>query len=210
MKVKTRYQDPPQSVKQSEALDTGQDSSATPNIKRVRRVLAPSQTIDIGKSVVNPRLGMTRHLTTHQVTTKLYEVQGATIIISHCIKRPQLAAGSIPKDAEAGTDADGKGIIEVFRGTVTLHVPDGLHAKKLNISFNQHVNSLEVYLLTPAVSIHSIRPMGSRVFDIAAKGSVQELMELLQEQGGNASLWDCGPEGRSLLNVSAPDLVRII
>jgi hypothetical protein len=188
-------------------LDTGQDSSATPNIKRVRRVLAPSQTIDVGKSVVNPRLGMTRHLTTHQVTTKLYEVQGATITISHCTKRPRLAAGSIPKD---GTDADGKDVIEVFRGTVTLHVPDGLHAKRLNISFNQHVNSLEVYMLTPAVSIHSIKPMGSKVFNIAAKGSIQELMELLQGQGGNASLWDCDPEGRSLLNVSAPDLVRII
>lgn len=193
-----------------ETLDTGQDSSATPNIKQVRRVLAPSQTIDLGKSVVNPRLGMTRHLTTHQVTTNLYEVQGATIIISHATKRSRLAARSISKDAEAGTDADGKGLIEVFRGTVTLQVPDGLHGTKLNISFNQHVNSLEVYMLTPAVSFHSIRPMGSKVFDIAAEGSVQELMELLQEPGGNASLWDCDPEGRSLLNVSAPELVRII
>jgi len=185
--------------------DSGQDSCATPNIKRIRRIIAPSQRVDLGRTVINPRHGKTRHLTTYQATTKLYEVQGATVMISHSTKRPRLAARSTPKDAEAGTDAGGEGMTEVFGGTVTLRVPDGLHGKKLTFAFNQHVTTSGINMLTPAVSFHSIRPMDSKVFRVVAEGSVQELMDLLQGQGGHANIWDCDPEGRSLLHVSAPD-----
>jgi len=64
------------------------------------------------------------------------------------------------------------------------------------LSQQAELNSL---LLTPTLSLRSTIPDGSKVFDIAARGSLNELELMLYD--GRASLIDCDPEGRSLLNV---------
>lgn len=188
--------------------DSSQDPSVLPNmtdvaVKRIRRVLAPSQTFNIGKSVAHRRTGLARGTITQHVASRVYEVQGATIVISHSTKRPQLAARSAGGQTEAKFDPDGETLSEMFGGTITLQCPEKPHRKKLNVSFHQRVTSWGTSMFTPAISFHSMRPMGSEVFNIAAYGDVQELIELLQ--GVDASLSDCDPEGRSLLHVSDTD-----
>ena len=176
-------------------------------VKRIRKVLAPSQNINIGQSVAHPWTGLVRGLTTNQGTARLCEIQGATVIISHLTKRPRSVASPVPEDVEDSIDADGEKIIEEFKGTITLHLPNSYHSKKINIAFCQRVTSWGSSILAPAISFHCIIPMNSKVFDVVAEGSVQELLELLQGRGGNATLWDCDPNGRSLLNVCTLDSV---
>jgi len=188
--------------------DSSHDPRVLPNmtdvaVKRIRRVLAPSQTFNIGKSVARRRTGLAGGMRTQHVASRVYEVQAATIVISHSTKRPQLTAGSAGGQRKAKLDPDGETLSEMFEGTITLQFPKKPHRKKLNVSFHQRVTSWGTSIITPAISFHSMRPMGSEVFNIAAYGDVQELIELLQ--GADASLSDCDPEGRSLLHVSDTD-----
>ena len=69
------------------------EDSEPPNItnvavKRIRKVLAPSQSVDIGKSVAYPWTGLVRGFTINQGTARLCDIQGATVIISYFTKRP--------------------------------------------------------------------------------------------------------------------------
>ena len=53
---------------------------------------------------------------------------------------------------------------------------------------------------TPTLTFHAMIPDDSEVFRVVQGGSVKRLKKLLSS--GAASLGDCDPEGRSLLNVS--------
>ena len=55
--------------------------------------------------------------------------------------------------------------------------------------------------LTPMLTFRAIIPDDSKVFRVVEGGSVMKLKKLLDS--GAASLGDCDPMGRSLLNVSA-------
>ena len=55
--------------------------------------------------------------------------------------------------------------------------------------------------LIPTLTFRAMIPFGSEVFRVVQRGSVKKLKKLLSI--GAASLGDCDPEGRSLLNVSS-------
>ena len=45
-------------------------------------------------------------------------------------------ASPVSEDVEDSIDADSQKIIEEFKGTVTLHLPDSYYSKKINIGFS--------------------------------------------------------------------------
>lgn len=73
----------------------------------------------------------------------------------------------------------------------------------LTLSVNQGQFLFDSFTtMLPEVTVNSILPRDSLVFQLASNGSIQQLMALVAE--GKASLYDHDTDGKSLLHVSDP------
>jgi hypothetical protein len=71
---------------------------------------------------------------------------------------------------------------------------------KVILNVSQQSTSTSSILSTPILSFRSIIPANSKIFDIVRYDTLRDLQKALCE--GSASVTDCDPDGRSLLNVS--------
>ena len=114
--------------------------------------------------------------------------QSSTILFSH---------GADP-------DADEDPTVETFEARMTFTPAFQPAAKsQMILSVSQTITRRSSISLTPMLSFRCVVPATSVIFDIVRYGSVRELQRILTD--GDASLTDCDPDGRSLLNVSTCD-----
>ncbi|ERF68622.1 hypothetical protein EPUS_07183 [Endocarpon pusillum Z07020] len=83
---------------------------------------------------------------------------------------------------------------------------------KIILGVSQQWTNTSSILSTPILSFRSIVPESSEIFDIVRYGTVCDLHQALSR--GSASLTDCDPDGRSLLNYAVtalrPKMVRFL
>ena len=81
-----------------------------------------------------------------------------------------------------------------------------LSSYQIVIDFASRINQNRTICFTPTLTIRAMVPSDSEVFRVVKGGSVRKLKKLLQS--GAASLGDCDPDGRSLLNVGLDQDVK--
>ncbi len=75
-----------------------------------------------------------------------------------------------------------------------------VESAQIRFLLSQRTTPESIMLATPILSVQRMIPDDSKIFQIAATGTVQELREMFE--AGMASLTDCGANGRSLIGVS--------
>ena len=167
------------------------------DIKRVRRLLSASPPVlaRSNKSILAPEdsedfksRGSSQH----------YIVSGGTVTVS-CISKKSLTTGESRPSSEL-EDHHSNTTTESFSGTVTLLASKSSCRSKIHIAFIQKLTVAGFSKLSHSISFSSMIPDDSKVFEIATKGSTEELARLFAD--GLASSTDCDTQGRSLLNVS--------
>ena len=90
---------------------------------------------------------------------------------------------------------------EAFAAKLLITPVSALQSKfKIVIDLASEIYRDPTIYLTPTLTLRAIIPEYSKVFHVVKGGSVRKLKKLLNS--GAASLGDCDPMGRSLLNVS--------
>ncbi|MCJ1432884.1 hypothetical protein MMC27_002242 [Xylographa pallens] len=133
-------------------------------------------------------------------STRRFELEDNTVVVSYTIRAPphsgQTRIARVFDDIE--DEVDPEQVIEMFEGNISVIVPKAPHATKLAAYFEQIVTSHGSSMLNPKILFHCIRPLDSAIFHVAARGTLAELLALLQTR--EALLNDCDEFGRSILN----------
>lgn len=88
---------------------------------------------------------------------------------------------------------------EIFEGRVNFIPKRTDRQTKISTSFMQRVTKDGFFSLKPRLSFCAIIPHNSEIFALVGDGDLKGIIVHLQQ--GKASLSDCDPEGRTLLNV---------
>jgi Tc5 transposase DNA-binding domain len=103
----------------------------------------------------------------------------------------------------------GIGLPETYDYTaeVVWTVPaNELGSAQIRFFLSQNITRERSILMTPMISVRPIRPKDSKIFQIAAFGTAEALVDMIL--AGEASLADRDEEGRSLINVGVLKLLR--
>jgi hypothetical protein len=88
-----------------------------------------------------------------------------------------------------------------LQAKIVITPPATLHSVPQTIvHLATNTNAFSSTLLTPIISFRTIIPLDSKIFKIAMDGTSTDLQMMLSK--GEASLTNCDPYGRSLINVS--------
>jgi len=119
-------------------------------------------------------------------------------------ERRLLEHQSHPSDSSASEDLPEETFSARIVVTPASHM--GLSSQVI-LEVAQALTNKTNILSTPTLSFRPIVPRGSEIFRIIQCGSTVDLQKAVS--GGTASLADCDPKGRSLLNVGANILIRL-
>ena len=98
-------------------------------------------------------------------------------------------------------DCDATDAVEAFAAKVVVTpTSTPLSSVQIVIDLASKTHQNRMVHFTPTLTFRAMIPGDSEVFRVVQRGSVKKLKKLLSS--GAASLGDCDPEGRSLLNVS--------
>jgi hypothetical protein len=103
------------------------------------------------------------------------------------------------------------GIPEAYNSAteVVLNLPGSeFGSAQIQFSLSQNADQYRSISMTPMISVRSMRPSDSIIFEIAAHGTAEDLIDMVL--AGEASLVDRDGEGRSLINVSILKLSEIV
>ena len=177
-------------------------SSPDRALKRLRRILTTSQIINLQQNSPcrQPFVKMKGKISHN--STRRFELEDNTVVVSYTVRgSPHSGQTRIERVFEDIEDeVNSEQITEMFEGNISVIVPKAPHATKLTAYFEQIVTSRGSSMLNPRILFHCIRPLKSAIFHVAARGTLAELLALLQTR--EASLNDCDEFGRSILNVS--------
>lgn len=88
---------------------------------------------------------------------------------------------------------------EIFEGRIDF-IPKRTNRQiRISASFMQRVAKDGFFSLKPRLSFCAVIPYNSEIFDLVSCGDLKGIIDHIQQ--GKASLSDCDPEGRTLLNV---------
>ena len=89
--------------------------------------------------------------------------------------------------------------LEIFASTVTFHPNDPLLGAKLRVAFLQRIMANGYFSVWPTLTFCCTIPADSAIFKAVSNGDIEEMVQMFQKN--LASVTDCDPIGRSLLNV---------
>ena len=96
-----------------------------------------------------------------------------------------------------------------YTAEVVWTVPTNeLGSAQIRFFLSQNVAPERSILMTPMISVKPMRPKDSKIFKIAAFGTLDALIDMVL--AGEASLADRDEDGRSLINVSVPRLSETV
>lgn len=114
------------------------------------------------------------------------------------VKRRRLLEKTEKQD-DIVTDNVNYELVNIFEGTVNLIPNETISKTKISTSFWQKCTENGYFSLKPTLSFCAIIPENSHIFTLVREGDLEGLIRHVQQ--GHASLTDCDPEGRTLLNV---------
>lgn len=170
-------------------------TSASREIKKIRGIVTASCGVEISESSsATTKFNIQQRPISTKRSVKVYDLVNCRAVVS--IKTSS-------HDSSMRTTAKGKepigNILEAVQGNFSLLARDSIKPTKISASFEQRITSLGFDCPHPRLSFHPIVPENADIFTAVKEGDMNWMLALLDT--GKASLRDCDPEGRSLLNV---------
>lgn len=131
----------------------------------------------------------------HQTRGEVYERSGGTLLLVSTTQKGTSSHNHQDFDEEFNCQH----ILQKYAGKATFWTADNTFPYKITATVLQNLTCNGYYSLKPTLSYHAMIPFESEVFVTVKTGNLLNLKHLLKE--GKASLTDCDPHGRSLLNV---------
>ena len=169
-----------------------ESSRVSQEIKKIRSMVIASRGIEVTESgSATTKFNMQQRTKPTKRLLRVYDLINCTAVVS--IKTTTYTS------SVSTTTVPIRSALEVVQGNFSLLATNSIRPTKISASFQQRITSLGFDCPHPRLSFHPIVPLGADIFQAVERGNMGWINELLNT--GKASLRDCDPEGRSLLNV---------
>lgn len=130
-----------------------------------------------------------------QTRGEVYEWSGGTLLIVSTSQKETSSHNHQDFEEEFNCQHT----LQKYAGKATFWTADTTFPYKITATVLQNLTCNGYYSLKPTLSYHAMMPLKSEVFVAVETGNLLNLKNLLKQR--RASLTDCDPKGRSLLNV---------
>ena len=172
-----------------------ESTSVSREIKKIRGVVTASRGVEVSESsAATTKFGIQQRTKYTKRSVNVYDLVGCRAVITIKTSSHNNSMRTTAKEKEPIGS-----ILEAVEGNISLLARGGIRPTKISASFEQRITSLGFDSPHPRLSFHPIVPHSADIFTAVEEGDIDWMLELLNT--GRASLRDCDPEGRSLLNV---------